>query len=167
MKEMTSNSKKGYKYLYELGIKPEKKSGVQARREYEALKWFGNKKTKERFLSFHKRVERKIGKAFRNFNFDARKYIPEMLSVDVNEDIIKEYISMYIKYLIPIRNEKIYKACKKTILPISTIGYSPCGLKTNMKYPCETCRFEYSKMSKRFSKCSDEELNVLLMKIEV
>ena len=110
---------------------------------------------RQKLNKVNKQIEDYLGKRVTTRQYNPNVYLPKLKKLDVPEYYYALQESL-ISQIIPARNEAIRNTCKNKILPTQQ-GLTPCGIKTNLKFPCYLCRWEYSSFGTKLSKLSEEE----------
>ena len=108
----------------------------------------------------HRLMELVIGKKLPKRNFDYNRYISSLIKIGVPTELVQEAKAI-VSLLIPYRNKHIIETCRKSKYK-NIAGITPCGIKTNLVYPCYLCRMRFTVFSKgRELLTKEEELELL------
>lgn len=103
----------------------------------------------------NKQIEDYLGRRVSPLKYKPDVYLARLKSLNVPEHYYRLQESVLVQ-IIPARNDVIKNTCRNNILPTQQ-GITPCGLKTNLKFPCYLCRWEYSSFGAKLKKLSEEE----------
>lgn len=118
---------------------------------------------RSRILKNHRIIERVLYKKVPIYSFEMNRYLKMLDKLGVSQYYIDEAKTILLE-AIPYRNDSIRKVCKNAVFPVIE-GISPCGLITNLKFPCYVCKMDFNRFGSRLQRLNKTERLALIEKL--